>query len=93
MDAWAARILEPLEVFGIERFPESAMTIRLRLKTVPLAQWDVARELRKRIKRAFDEAGIAMPVPQRVVHLQRAEPPGREGPGTPAAPAQPSVTG
>ena len=67
--AWAARIFEPLEVFGIEGFPESAMTIRLRLKTAPLAQWDVARELRKRIKRAFDDAGIAMPLPQRVAHL------------------------
>ena len=73
--------------------PESAMTIRLRLKTAPLAQWDVARKLRKRIERGFDEAGIEMPLPQRVVRLQGAELPDREGPGTPAAPGQPSVTG
>jgi small-conductance mechanosensitive channel len=35
--------------------------IRLVVKTRPLEQWNVARELRARIKQAFDEAGIEMP--------------------------------
>ncbi len=56
-------ILEPLEVVGVEALRESQVTIRVRIKTLPLKQWDVGRELLRRIKRAFDERGIETPVP------------------------------
>ncbi len=65
-------ILEPLQVLGIERFGESQMTVRLLVKTVPLRQWDVARELRKRIKKRFDEQGIEMPSQSLVISADRA---------------------
>jgi small conductance mechanosensitive channel len=55
-------ILEPLEVLGIEAFNESSVQLRVRLKTVPIQQWNVARELRRRIKIAFEARGIDFPL-------------------------------
>ncbi|MBI2903225.1 MAG: mechanosensitive ion channel family protein [Candidatus Methylomirabilis oxyfera] len=65
-------ILAPLEVLGVEAFGESQVTTKILLKTLPLKQWEVARELRKRIKIAFDKEGIEIPYPHRV-HLTRIE--------------------
>jgi small conductance mechanosensitive channel len=66
----AASLLAPLEVLGVESLTETAMTIRVRLKTVPLRQWDVAREFRRRLKKAFDVNGIEAPVAHQVVYLR-----------------------
>ncbi|MDP3016599.1 MAG: mechanosensitive ion channel family protein [Deltaproteobacteria bacterium] len=60
-------ILEPLQVLGVEKFDESQMVIRMMVKTAPLKQWDVGRELRRRIKIRFDEKGIQLPFPHRVL--------------------------
>jgi small conductance mechanosensitive channel len=60
-------ILEPLEVLGVDAFGDSSMILKVRIKTMPLRQWEVGRELRRRIKKAFDAAGIEIPFPQRVV--------------------------
>lgn len=60
-------ILEPLQVLGIERFGESEVILRLMIKTVPLKQWEIGRELRRRIKIRFDEIGIQIPYPHRVL--------------------------
>ncbi|MFZ1376875.1 MAG: mechanosensitive ion channel family protein [Geothrix sp.] len=60
--------LEPLEVKGIEALGPNGFTIRTLTKTAPGAQWEVARELRRRILLAFREAGIEIPYAQRVVH-------------------------
>lgn len=62
--------LEPMEVIGVEGFGESSVTIRVRIKTLPLRQWDIAREFRRRVKKAFDEAGIEMPFPQRAIAIR-----------------------
>ena len=59
-----AFVLEPLEVLGLEHLGDSGVTIRVRIKTVPLKQWDVVRELRRRIKKAFETRGIEIPVIQ-----------------------------
>ena len=59
---FGAFVLDPLQVLGIERLGESGVTIRIRMKTVPLQQWEVTRELRRRIKQAFDKRGIEIPV-------------------------------
>jgi small conductance mechanosensitive channel len=64
--------VEPLEVKGIEVLGANGFTIRTLTKTAPGAQWDVARELRRRILLAFQEAGIEIPYPQRVVHHRGA---------------------
>jgi small-conductance mechanosensitive channel len=60
--------LEPLEVVGVDKFGESSVTIRVRMKTLPLKQWAIAREYRRRIKKAFEAAGIEIPFPQRTIH-------------------------
>jgi small conductance mechanosensitive channel len=60
-------ILEPLEVLGVDAFADSSVILKIRIKTRPLKQWEVGRELRRRIKRAFDAHGIVIPFPQRVV--------------------------
>lgn len=62
--AWAPHILEPLEVMGVDDFGASAVSLRFRIKTVPLSQWIVGRELRRRVKKAFDAEGVRIPVPQ-----------------------------
>ena len=52
------------------------------LKTAPLEQWEVAREMRERIKARFDHEGIEIPLPQRVVwHRERGRPRPRRGRG------------
>jgi small conductance mechanosensitive channel len=71
--AWRPYILEPLEVLGVEGFDSTQVTLKARLKTVPLKQWDVGRELRRRIKKRFDEAGIASPVRQLTVRVGNRE--------------------
>jgi small conductance mechanosensitive channel len=70
-------ILEPIEVQGLDRFGESSITIRARIKTRPMRQWDVSREFNRRLKRIFDEKGIEIPFPERTVHHRwEQQPPG-----------------
>lgn len=56
-------MLEDAEVLGVDRFADSAVVIRVRLKTVPLKQWVVGREFNRRLKKAFDREGIEIPFP------------------------------
>lgn len=60
---WAPLLLDPPEVLGVNDFTESGMIIRLQTKTLPLKQWEVARELRRRIKNRFDAENIQIPYP------------------------------
>ena len=68
--AFAPSILEPLEVLGVDAFKATEVTLRFRIKTLPLKQWEVGRELRRRIKKAFDAQGIRIPGPQMTVTLK-----------------------
>lgn len=65
--AWPERVLEPTEVLGVEVLGQSGFTLRSLTKVAPGKQWEVQRELRKRILLAFRGAGIVIPFPQRVV--------------------------
>lgn len=58
-----SKILEPLEVQGIQAFADSAITLRCRFKTVALEQWSVRRAFLSRIKTAFDANHIEIPYP------------------------------
>jgi moderate conductance mechanosensitive channel len=60
---WGPLLLEEPVVPGIESFGDSSVNIRIMAKTLPLKQWDVSRELRRRIKKRFDEEGIEIPFP------------------------------
>jgi small-conductance mechanosensitive channel len=65
---WEKDILKPVSFERVEDFADSAIIIKLLGDTQPLRQWAVAGEYRKRIKIAFDKAGIELPFPQRVIH-------------------------
>jgi moderate conductance mechanosensitive channel len=60
---WGGLLLDEPQVPGVEEFADSAVIIRVLAKTLPLKQWDVARELRRRIKKRFDQEGIEIPFP------------------------------
>lgn len=65
---FAGRILEDLEVAGVERWDDSAVVLRCRFKVAPLEQWSVRREFLRRLKSAFDVHGVEIPFPQVRVH-------------------------
>jgi moderate conductance mechanosensitive channel len=67
---YAPKILAPLEVLGVDDFEESQIIIKIRIKTIPLQQWAVGRELRRRIKNTFDSKNIEMPFPQHTVYIR-----------------------
>ena len=68
---YAPSILEPVEVLGVDAFTDSSVTLKVRIKTIPLKQWEVGRELRRRIKIVLDRAGVRIPYPQLQVHITR----------------------
>jgi small conductance mechanosensitive channel len=55
-------MLEPIEIFGVDNFTDSALIIKARFKTRPLQQHLIGREYRRRLKKAFDAEGINTPV-------------------------------
>ncbi len=67
-ETWGPDIIEDLEVFGVDQFSDSAVVIKARLKTKPIRQWAVGREYRRRLKYAFDAAGIEIPFPHRTLY-------------------------
>ena len=60
-------IIEEPEVWGIQEMTPDWITVRVTLKTAPLEQWGVAREMRERIKARFDHLGIELARPARVI--------------------------
>ncbi|WP_432536317.1 mechanosensitive ion channel family protein [Kineococcus arenarius] len=88
---WKPLVLERPEVWGVEQMAADAIVLRLVVKTAPLQQWAVQRELRLRIKAAFDAEGIEFPFPQRTVWLrnddERRQRPKSRGAADPAAAA------
>ncbi|MBA3619761.1 MAG: mechanosensitive ion channel family protein [Actinomycetota bacterium] len=64
-------VLEQPEVWGVEALSPDAVLVRVVVKTAPLEQWRVARELRQRVKAAFDQAGVEVPLSQHTVWLRR----------------------
>jgi small conductance mechanosensitive channel len=62
-------ILEDMEVFGLNNLGDSAVEIRVRLKTKPLRQWGVRREFLRRTKKRFDELGIEIPFPHQTLYF------------------------
>jgi small conductance mechanosensitive channel len=68
-------ILDDPEMLGVDGFGESSVVIKFFMKTRPLKQWMVKREMLRRIKRRFDEMGIEIPFPHRTVyHRYQGEP-------------------
>lgn len=74
-ESFGPMILEPLQVLGVDDFGSSEVIIKCAIKTQPLKQWDVGRELRRRIKNTFDEKGIEIPFPHVSVYFGEASKP------------------
>jgi moderate conductance mechanosensitive channel len=72
--SWSDSIVERLDVIGVDKFTDTAMVIRSRLKTIPLRQWSVGHEFNRRMKKAFDEQGIEMPAANQTPYLPRPAP-------------------
>jgi moderate conductance mechanosensitive channel len=74
---WAEKIMDPPAVLRVNALGESGIDIKVLGTVRPMKQWEVAGELRKRIKQAFDREGIEIPFPHRVVIVreERRSPP------------------
>ncbi|NQT02408.1 MAG: mechanosensitive ion channel family protein, partial [Planctomycetes bacterium] len=68
-------MLEEPEIFGVDKFDNSAVVIKGRIKTKPIRQWQVGREYLRRIKLAFDNAGIEIPFPHQTLYFGEASKP------------------
>ncbi len=71
--AYSKLILDDPEMLGVDSLGESAVVIKFFVKTKPLRQWTVKRELLRRIKNRFDELGIEIPFPHRTVYHRYAD--------------------
>ncbi len=69
-DDYAPLFLDEPAVWGVQALGPDSVDIRLVIKTKPGDQWSIGRELRARIKRAFDAAGVEIPFPQRTIWLR-----------------------
>ena len=66
---WKDLILQPIEIFGLDRFDDSAVVVRARTRTLPAKQWGVGREFKRRIKKRFDEMDIEIPFPHTTLYI------------------------
>lgn len=57
------KILDTLEIAGVDRLADSAVVLRCRFRVLPLEQWNVRREFLRRLKNVFDARGIEIPFP------------------------------
>lgn len=68
-------ILEPIEIFGVDSFADSAVIVKARIKTQPIRQWMVGREYRRRLKKAFNAESIEIPFPHLTLYMGEASRP------------------
>ena len=68
-ETFGRMMLQPPEIFGVDKLADSAVIIKGRIKTKPIRQWDVGREFLRRIKFAFDENNIEIPFPHRSLYF------------------------
>jgi small conductance mechanosensitive channel len=83
---YAASILDELDVIGVDKFTENAVVIQARIKTVPLKQWEVGRELRRRLLKRFISEGIILPKPKITLSVESAKQAAMLTPSTADAP-------
>lgn len=66
-EVWGSKIIEPIVFLRVEAFTDVAVILKILGKVKPGSQWDVAGEYRRRLKLAFDKAGIVIPYPHVVM--------------------------
>ena len=68
-------MLDGLEIFGVDKFADSAVMIKGRVRTRPGDQWKVGRNLNRRIKMLFDAEGVEIPFPHHTLYMGEASKP------------------
>lgn len=66
---WQEKLLSAPKFLRVQDFADNAIIVKIVADTQPTYQWAITGEIRKRLKIAFDRAGIQMPYPQRVIHV------------------------
>lgn len=74
-DYFGPLMLDDLEIFGVDKFADSAVIIKGRIKTRPIKQWEVGRQFLRRVKKAFDANNIEIPFPHRTIYFGEASKP------------------
>lgn len=87
-EVFSSKILEPMEMAGVDRWDDSAVILRCRFKVLPLEQWGIRREYLRRLKQDFDRHGIEIPYPHLTVYAGQA----KDGSAPPMHLVQSSVT-
>ena len=75
-DAWSSIVLDDLEVWGLDKFTDSALLIKCRVMCTPFGRWPVGREFNRRMKTRFAELKIEMPYPHLKLVMDTPVPPG-----------------
>lgn len=65
--AYTGKILGPIQVLGVEAYGSSSVTLRAYVDTIAGEQWNVGRELRKRLKQAYTDERISSPYPRQIM--------------------------
>lgn len=68
-EAWSPLFLDPIEILGVNELADSAVVIRCRIKTPPIKQWGVKREMLRRLKKRFDAENIEIPFPHTTIYF------------------------
>jgi small-conductance mechanosensitive channel len=87
-EAWSAIILDDLEVFGLDRYTDTALQIRCRIMCTPFGRWPVGREFNRRLKSKFEVVGIPTPFSALKLMLPEAHDQSAPSPEAPPATAQ-----
>ncbi|WP_017594226.1 mechanosensitive ion channel family protein [Nocardiopsis potens] len=68
--AFEGILLEEPAIWGVQSLDADGVVVRMAVRTAPLEQWGVTRELRRRVKESLDASGIEIPFPQRTVRMR-----------------------
>jgi len=69
LDDYKDSIIAPLEILGVDKFADSAVIIKARIKTLPIKQWFVGRKFNALMKKKFDENNVEIPFPHMTVYM------------------------
>ncbi len=72
-EAWRDKIMEEMEMAGVDQWADSAVVLRCRFKVKPLEQWGVRREFLRRLKQVFDRHGVEIPFPHLTLYPGQAK--------------------
>lgn len=68
-EEFSGLIVEDLEILGLDKFADSAVVVKARMKTKPIEQWRVMREFNRRMKAVFDKHDIEIPFPHQTIYF------------------------